>query len=41
MNILKENNLDIPFTLKLVDILKNKGITINNKDDILKEINNL
>ena len=41
MNILKENNLDIPFTLKLIEILKSKGITVNNKNDILKEINNL
>ena len=41
LNILKDNDLDIPFTLKIIDILKNKGIKVNNKNDILKEINNL
>ena len=41
LNILKNNDLDIPFTLKIIDILKNKGIKVNNKNDILKEINNL
>lgn len=41
LNILKENDLDIPFTLKIIDILKDKGITVNNRNDILKEITNL
>jgi energy-coupling factor transport system ATP-binding protein len=41
LNILKENDLNIPFTLKIIDLLKSKGISVNNKNDIIKEINNL
>lgn len=41
MNILKENDLDVPFTLKIIDILKKKNIIANNKNDILKEIEKL
>lgn len=38
MNILKEHNLNIPFTLKIIDTLKKKGISVNTEDEILKEI---
>lgn len=41
LDILKDNDLDIPFTLKIIDILKNKGITAHKKNDILKELTNL
>ena len=41
LDILKDNDLDIPFTLKIIDILKNKGITAHTKNDILKELTNL
>ena len=41
LDILKDNDLDIPFTLKIIDILKNKGITAHTKNDIIKELTNL
>lgn len=41
LNILKEHNLDIPFTLKIIDILKKKGISVNTEDEILSEVTKL
>lgn len=41
MNLLKDNNLDIPFTLKIIEILKKKNIIAYNKKEILKEIEKL
>lgn len=41
LDILKDNDLDIPFTLKIIDILKNKGITAHTKNNIIKELTNL
>ncbi len=41
MNILKEHNLDISFTLKIIEALKRKGASVNNEEEIIKEINNL
>lgn len=41
MNILKEHHLDIPFTIKIIDTLKKKGISVNTEDEILKEISSL
>ena len=38
LNILKEHNLELPFTLKVIDILNKKGIKTYNEKDILKEL---
>ena len=38
LNILKEHNLELPFTLKIIEKLNQKGIKAYNEKDILKEI---
>lgn len=41
LNLLKEHKLDIPFTLQVINILKNKGISVSNEEEILEKLNAL
>ena len=41
LSILNDNNLDIPFVLKVINILRKKDINVKTKNDILEVINNL
>lgn len=41
LSILKKHNLEIPFTLQIIDSLNKKGIKVYKEEDIIKEINNL
>ena len=39
LSILKQHNLELPFTLKIIDILNKKGIKAYTEKDILNELN--
>lgn len=41
ISILTNHHLNIPLSLKIINILRNKGNSINNENDILKVLNNL